>query len=143
MEIWHVWVIAAVALVIAEVFAPGFVLGPLGASALAAAAVAAAGGSVSQQLVVFAVVSIVAVWLGRPTLERAFGRGRGPVRTNAAALVGRTGRVAQPIGADTPGRVVIDGDDWRAEMASGGSLAAGTRVRIIRIEGVTLFVEPA
>jgi membrane protein implicated in regulation of membrane protease activity len=140
---WHVWVIVAIALAAAEVFAPGFVLGPLGASALLAALVAGLGGSLTSQLLAFGLSAIVAVWLGRPFLERRLGGPAQPVRTNAAALVGRTGRVAQPIAADLPGRVVVDGDDWRAEAVSGGAIAAGARVRIVRIEGVTLFVEPA
>lgn len=143
MHAWHAWVIVAIALAAAEVFAPGFVLGPLGASALVAALVAAAGGSLSAQLLAFAVVGILAVWLGRPFLERRFGRSASPVRTNAAALVGRTARVAQAIGAGAPGRVVVDGDDWRAEAVAGPPIPAGARVRIVRIEGVTLFVEPA
>ena len=40
------------------------------------------------------------------------------------------------------GAVVIRGMAWSARSQDGGPIAAGTLVRVLRIEGVKVFVEP-
>lgn len=39
-------------------------------------------------------------------------------------------------------QVVVGGERWRARTASGSGLAAGTRVRVVRRDGLALVVEP-
>ena len=40
------------------------------------------------------------------------------------------------------GAVYVDGKTWTARSAGGGVIPAGERVRVRRIEGVKLLVEP-
>jgi membrane-bound serine protease (ClpP class) len=63
--------------------------------------------------------------------------------TGVEQLVGSMGEATQAIGAgDSPkGMVRVHGELWRA--AAGQAISAGTRVRVIRVEGLTLYVEPA
>ncbi len=141
METWHLWVIAGVALFVAEMFTPGFVAACLGLATIVAAVPAGFGASLTVQLATFSAAALVLFWQARPNLIGWVQRPERRVRTNASALVGRTARVAQAIPAGGVGRVVVDGEDWRA-AADGGGFGVETRVRVVRIEGNTLFVEP-
>ncbi len=142
MEAWHLWVIAGVVLVAAEVFTPGFVVACIGLGAFVAAVPAALGASLAWQLAAFCAAALVILWFARPVLARWFHTPDRPVRTNVSALIGRPGRVVQPISAAAPGRVVVDGEDWRALPTGARPFAQGDDVRVTRIDGNTLFVEP-
>jgi membrane-bound serine protease (ClpP class) len=63
--------------------------------------------------------------------------------TGKEQLIGSEGETTQAIGAaESPrGMVRVHGELWRA--AAGQMISAGTRVRVIRVEGLTLYVEPA
>jgi membrane-bound serine protease (ClpP class) len=64
--------------------------------------------------------------------------------TGIEQLIGEEGEVMQSLpGADGPatGQVRIHGELWRARAAA--PIAAGMAVRVIRVEGLTLVVEPA
>jgi membrane-bound serine protease (ClpP class) len=64
--------------------------------------------------------------------------------TGIEQLVGSEGETTQTIGAadSTNGMVRVHGELWRA-VAPGQAISVGTRVRVIRVEGLTLYVEPA
>jgi membrane-bound serine protease (ClpP class) len=65
-------------------------------------------------------------------------------QTGVEELVHETGSVTQAIddGAGTPrrGMVRVHGELWQATSA--GAIAAGARVRVLRVDGLTLYVEP-
>ena len=56
------------------------------------------------------------------------------------AVVGATGEVRSPL--SPIGSVVAAGEEWSARTADGRSLERGTPVRVIKVEGLTLTVEP-
>src|SRR6185437_9601205 len=59
-------------------------------------------------------------------------------------LIGEEGEVKQAIAADgTPGMVLIHGELWRAAAEDGASIPPGTRVRVKKVNGLTLHVESA
>ncbi len=73
-----------------------------------------------------------------------------PAAALAAELMRRGHKVAlvsEEIAPQRPGRVKCEGDEWRAELADASAqapaLTAGSRVRVVRLEGVTVFVVPA
>jgi len=88
------------------------------------------------------VLALIYVFLGRKKIRSRLGRPN--LLSNTDALLGREVRVTEPIGPDQPGRIRFEGEEWRALPASpgGGSLAAGSAVRIERIDGVTVYVRP-
>jgi membrane-bound ClpP family serine protease len=55
-------------------------------------------------------------------------------------LLGMTGTVRKTLSPD--GLVHVDGEEWSARLVGGGSLAAGARVRVTGMHGLTLDVEP-
>jgi membrane-bound serine protease (ClpP class) len=64
-----------------------------------------------------------------------------PLQTGREALSHERGEVVTPIaGPDGPGMVRVRGELWRARGS--GPMAAGTRVRVVRVDGLTVRVEP-
>jgi membrane-bound serine protease (ClpP class) len=61
-------------------------------------------------------------------------------QTGVEQLVQETGEVTEPVAADAPGLVFVRGELWRAVAPE--PVARGTRVRIVRVDGLTLHVEP-
>jgi len=57
-------------------------------------------------------------------------------------VLGAIARVTEAIDNTVPmGAVYVDGKTWSARSESGEKIAAGTLVRVLRMEGVRLFVE--
>ena len=76
----------------------------------------------------------------RPALRRAVGRTSG-IRTGVDAMQGRIGVVVRPIAELEPGQVKVGGETWTARSYyDGESIAAGSRVEVVRVEGVTALV---
>jgi membrane protein implicated in regulation of membrane protease activity len=140
MEPWVFWVVAAVVLVIAEATTTAFVAIYFGVAALVTAVVAIAGLPVALQLVVFGVVSVGSMVLTRPALRRATGR-KASIRTGVDAMQGRIGVVVRPIAELEPGQVKVGGETWTARsFYDGESIPEGTRIEVVRVEGVTALV---
>jgi membrane-bound serine protease (ClpP class) len=79
-----------------------------------------------------ALLSIGAFGLAIKARQRA-------VVTGAEEMLGSLGTVIE--WQDDRGRILVHGEVWSAR--AGASLAKGDSVRIVRREGLTLFVEPA
>jgi membrane-bound serine protease (ClpP class) len=60
-------------------------------------------------------------------------------RTGEQGLVGKIGVVRQAL--DPEGKVFVHGELWKAVAAE--PIADGRQVRVTRVEGLTLTVEPA
>ena len=135
---WHWWVLGAL-LLIFEIAAPGvfFVWLALAAFALGLI-VFVLPLSVPVQLLLYSVLCVVAVLVGRRYVNRlALGGTEGDqLNTGASRLVGRTVLVTAPI-VNGVGRVRVGDSDWRA---SGPDTPAGKSVLIVAAEGTTLIV---
>lgn len=91
------------------------------------------------QLVLFAVISVVAVVAARKYLRTDDASPARPLLNRRAQQhVGRSYVVAEDI-SNGYGKVRVGDTLWRAE---GPDVAAGTRVRVTRADGATLIVEP-
>ena len=139
---WYWWALAAVLLVF-EMMLPGvvFLFLAIGAAASGAFLLVVSDLSLVLQLFVFAIVSVAAAVVRRPTLKRLQQSRGANVNLNARgeALVGRT------IVLDTPilrgqGRVKLGDGSW---TVTGPDMAAGSRVRVTAVYGTELRVEPA
>ncbi|GAA5501982.1 inner membrane protein YbbJ [Deinococcus xinjiangensis] len=135
---WHWWVLGSLLLIL-EIMAPGvfFVWLALAAFALGLI-VFVLPLSVPFQLLFFAVLCVVSVFLGRRYVGKlALGGSEGDhLNTGASRLVGRTVTVTTPI-VNGMGRVRVGDSDWRA---SGPDTEAGKSVMIVAAEGSTLIV---
>lgn len=141
MPDWGIWLIVAVLLAAGEILIyTGFILGLISIAAMGAAGVAAFGGSTELQLAVFAVASLLLLALLRPVARRHLDAPPS-TRTGAAALVGRPAVVREPIGADEPGLIRLESENWTARLAPGEQpIDAGERVVVAEISGATAIV---
>ncbi|PPK92170.1 membrane protein implicated in regulation of membrane protease activity [Kineococcus xinjiangensis] len=137
---WWLWLAAALALGILELFSLDLVFLMLAGGALGGAAAAGLGlGAVGQVLVALASALLLAGTV-RPVLLR---RLRMPeVATGAAALVGRSARVISEVTAGG-GLVKLAGEAWTARSAPGAAFAPGEEVVVTAIDGATAVVGPA
>jgi membrane-bound serine protease (ClpP class) len=64
-----------------------------------------------------------------------------PVLFGSLRVVGEGGKVARPV--DPVGSVLAVGEEWTARSADGKPIPRGALVRVVRQDGLTLYVEPA
>ncbi|MBI2434810.1 MAG: NfeD family protein [Candidatus Hydrogenedentes bacterium] len=142
LEVWHLWTVAGVLLLIIEIFTSGFIIGVFGAACFAGAVAAWLGLSLNVQLLSFGAATIVFAFTLRPFMLRYGRSGAGQATTNVDALIGREGRVLEAIDPEThAGRVKIGGEDWKAGAVNKLVIPAGARVVVRAVEGCTVMVE--
>lgn len=134
------WLGAVVLFGAVEAATAGLVSIWFAAGAVAGLIAAWLGAGVAAQVVLFAVVSAAALAVTRP-LVRRYAAGKA-VPTNLDRVLGDTGRVTETIdNANSTGAVYVDGKTWTARSDDGAVIPQGTTVKILRMEGVTLFVK--
>ena len=141
IEFWHWW-IAAVVLIVVEVFAPGAVALWMAVSAAVVGLLLLAVPDLTwqTQLLIFAVLSVATVvgWRAyqlryptetdQPSLNRRGEQYVGRVFTLSEAIVNGTGKIH------------VDDTMWKV---AGEDLPEGTQVRVTGVDGTLLTVEPA
>ena len=141
MEIYVVWLILALVLLIVELFTASFGVICFSFGALAVGVAAYFGLGTVWQLALFSVVSFIAFVFVRPVIVKFLLKKKDEVLTNADAVVGRIGVVTEEIdAAKNTGRVKIDGDDWKAESSE--TIAVGEKVEVLSRESIILNVKP-
>ena len=135
-----IWIAAIVIFGVAEAATAGltsiwFVLG-----SVAALIAAICNGPIWLQIALFFVVSIATLAATRPLVTKLMKKDIKP--TNADRVLGGSARVTERIDNDVPtGAVYIDGKTWSARSSRGESIEPDTMVRVVRMEGVKLYVE--
>lgn len=110
------------------------------AGSLAALIAALAGGPLWLQIVLFFVVSLLCLIAVRPLARRYLNTRVQP--TNADRILGAQARVEEDIdNLQGRGAVRVGGVTWSARSETGAPIPAGALVRVLRIEGVKVYVE--
>ena len=142
MEVWHIWVIVALVFVIVEIFTTGFAVMCISFGCLFGAGASALDWNVKWQLLAFAVGTVLAFATVRPLVYKFFYKKSREVKTNAEALVGRRAVVTERIEGELhPGRVKVDGDDWKAVSLDTEAIEVGEAVEVTAINSVILTVK--
>ena len=142
MEVWHIWVIVALIFVIVEIFTSGFAVMCISFGCLFGAAASALDWGVKWQLLAFAIGTVLAFMTVRPLVYKFFYKKSHEVKTNADALVGRRAVATERIEGELhPGRVKVDGDDWKAVSLGTEPIEVGDAVEITAINSVILTVK--
>jgi len=137
-----VWIIVAVVFAVIEGIISGLVTIWFTIGAVAALIAAAAGAPVSAQVVVFFIVSVVLLIFTRPILVKKLRVGR--EKNYTQKLEGMPGLVIEAIEPFKSGQVKVGGIVWTAVGQSDEFAApAGSKVEIVRVEGVKLIVKEA
>lgn len=140
-HLWQMWAVVAVICLILELTAGDFFIICFSVGAFFGAIVAAMGGNIYMQLLAFAAFTLVTLFWVRPLAKRCFHAGEDKRVSNADALLGRQGRVVEPVKAEGFGRVQIDGDIWKAVTNEPNDIPEGSNVRVIGRESTIITVE--
>ncbi len=137
---WSWWLLGLL-LLGAEIVVPGFVLVWFGAAAILVGTLAlVVDWPVRSLAILWAVLSIVLLVVGRRYFRRAEASSEDPLLNDRAGrLVGRTFTLGEPLG-ENGGRLTVDDSTWRVR---GPLLPAGARVVIRAVDGAVLVVEAA
>jgi len=143
--IWLVWIGLAIVFAVIEIFTLDLLFLML--------AIGSLGGMLTGfiapelwwlQLLVAAIIAVVLLFALRPPLLRRLRRGGSDARHNIDAIAGILG-VVETGAAGVPATVKLaNGETWSATPRHDAApLSPGERVRVVRVIGATVEVEPA
>jgi len=141
-NLWLIWVIISILCLILELSSGDFFILCFSIGAAVAAIVAGCGLSLTWQIIIFAIISVLSLMLVRPALLKKLHKPNRERLSNAEAMIGQEGRVSERIDANGYGRVAIDGDDWKSVSADGSAIEKDVRVRVVKMDSIILTVEP-
>ena len=135
------WLVLLVLFAVSEAVTVGLTSIWFAAGALVALVAALLGGPVWVQLALFLAISLLCLAAVRPLAKKHLNDKVVP--TNADRVIGAEAQVTEDIdNIHGKGAVIIRGIVWSARSEDGTSIPAGTMVKVLRIEGVKVFVEP-
>lgn len=136
-----VWLVLLLIFAASEAVTVGLTSIWFAAGALAALIAALLGGALWIQIALFLAVSVLCLLAVRPLAKKHLNNK--VEATNADRAIGQEAQVTEDIdNIHGKGAVTIRGVAWTARSEDGGPIAAGTMVKVLRIEGVKVFVEP-
>ncbi|MFZ2446549.1 MAG: NfeD family protein [Syntrophobacteraceae bacterium] len=141
ISVWHLWVIAAIMLFIAEMLVPTFVLASFGIGCLVSSLVSAFGLGLKVQIAAFMLGTLGAFFGVRPFFTKYCYKASPGIKTNVEALIGKTGRVTETIDELGSGRVLVGGDDWKAVAIDGSLIEKNAKVEVVKVEGAKIYVK--
>ncbi len=137
-----VWLALLLIFALGEAVSVGLTSIWFAAGALTALIAALLGGPLWVQLTLFLAVSVLCLLAVRPLAKRHLNSH--VEATNADRAIGQEAQVTEDIdNIHGKGAVVIRGVTWTARSEDGSIIPAGTMVKVLRIEGVKVFVERA
>lgn len=135
-----IWAGLLVVFIVGEAATVGLTSIWFAAGALAALICALLGGPLWLQIVLFLLLSALCLAAIRPLAQKHLNNKVEP--TNADRVIGAEAVVTEDIdNLRAVGAVRIGGVIWSARSESDAPIPAGTLVRVLRIEGVKVFVE--
>jgi len=137
-----IWIAAIIIFGIAEAATAGLVSIWFVAGAVAALVATELGAALWLQFATFLVVSILALTATRPLARKMLDKTIVP--TNADRVLHHEAKVTETVdNENATGAVYIDGKTWTARSDSGEIIEKGKMAKIVRMEGVKLYVRPA
>lgn len=141
MEIWQIWIVAALVLIIIEIFTSGFAIACLSVGCILASIGAGLELSLAWQLGLFALGTFFGFIFVRPFVLKLMNKKtNNNVTTNMDNLIGRKAIVTEKVVKDGYGRIKIDGDDWKARLEDDGEIEVGEKVTVVSNESIILIV---
>ena len=140
IPVYIYWLALVILFGIAEAATLGLTSIWFAVGALAAMIAALCHASLLVQIILFVVISGVALYAARRWGQKRFNENREP--TNADRILGAEAIVVEDIhNLQATGAVKIGGMTWSARSEHDIPISAGTLVRVLRIEGVKVYVE--
>ena len=137
---WSFWLIFGLGLLVFEILTPGgFFTLFFGVAAFVVALLVWFGAleSGTGQWLVFAVLGTVLIVALRPLVRRRLETGTPKVDQ----MVGQTAIALETLDANGRGKVELRGTSWSAVYAGAGNISKGDRLRVTKVDGLSLVVE--
>lgn len=142
-EIWHYWLMAAIVLAALEIVIPSFIVINFAVGALLTTIFAAFNASIEWQIAIFAVGSLASFFIVRPFMLKWGFKKSANIKTNVDAMIGKIGKVTEQINIEkNTGRVMLDGDDWRAKTEDDSIIEKDLLVEVLKVDSIVLYVKP-
>ncbi len=139
---WVLWIAAIVIFGIAEASTVNMISIWFVGGSLAALIANLLGAGAWVQIIVFLVVSGGLLAALRPFVRKFISPRK--TATNADMAIGREAYLTQTVdNIRGTGALKLDGKEWTVRSATGDVLEKDTLVKIVKMEGVKLYVEPA
>ncbi|NKE70176.1 NfeD family protein [Candidatus Manganitrophus noduliformans] len=141
IELWQLWIVAAMGLFIAELLTPGFFTAAIGMGCLAAGLAHWMGWVIEVQITVLFTVTLLVFLMLRPLFLKYLDS-KTRIKTNTEALIGKQGYVLEKIDPIAhSGRIIVGGEDWKGVSIDDAVIEPKTRVEVVRIDGTHLIVK--
>jgi len=140
--LWWYWIVFGLLLVVAELAAAGgfyIIFFGVGAIVVGLLSLFGLAGPEWVQLLLFSALSIGALVLFRSRLLRWFQTD--PQRPQIDTLVGEIGFVNEDLPPGAVGRLELRGTVWSGRNDTAAPIVAGSRIRVVRVEGLLLHVK--
>jgi membrane protein implicated in regulation of membrane protease activity len=148
LQSWQFYTVVGFLCLTAEIAMPSFYLAPIGVAALLTIAFSFFTSSLTWQLVFMAVVALALYFTLTPFARARFNRAEPPA---GVGITGQVGTLQSPCSSgQLPGKVLVYADTWDvfwddadiAYVTMLQSLPVGSRVRIKKVIGNRVFIEP-
>lgn len=141
--VWWLWLLVGLALLAIEMLTPGgFFTIFFGVAATVVGVLTRLGlaGPPWMQWILFSGLSVASLVLFRKPLLAWMGR-REVARPEVDTLVGEETVLLEAVPENGVGKAELRGTSWSARSVDGTALPAGSRCRVQRIDGLTLWVK--
>lgn len=138
-NLWLLWLIVSLTCLVIELSSGDFYFICFSLGALVSIVFAACDAPFIAQLLSWVIASVLCLVFVRPSLVKRL-HNRKERKSNADALIGRSGKVIETVPADGYGYVQIDGDQWRSLSADGTEIPVGTIVSVVSRDSIILTV---
>ncbi|MFR4080138.1 MAG: NfeD family protein [Prevotella sp.] len=142
-NLWLAWLLISLLCLLLELTNGDFFIVCFAVGGLFASISSVFTDSLTIQIIVFAITTLLSIFFLRPVALRWFHKGEDRRVSNVDALIGRIGRVTEPIETNGYGRVQIDGDSWKAKTRDGHPVENGMKARVLSIDSIIITVEEA
>ena len=139
-NLWLFWVIVTCVCLILELSSGDFFVTCFAIGGLFAIIASVSGLPFWAQVLIWAVFSMLSIWLIRPRLLKRFHSKDHERSSNADALIGRVGTVIEPITPQESGYVQVDGDQWKAVSERGEIFRRGEKAKIVSRDSIIVKV---
>ena len=140
-NLWQVWLIVSIICLILELTNGDFFIFCFAIGGIGGLAPSLFTDSLSWQIIIFAIVSVLSLFFIRPVMLRYFHKKGHERKSNAEALIGRIGKVTDAIPENGYGYVQIDGDSWKAHTPDGQSVEVGMKVKVLNMDSIIITVK--
>ena len=136
---WQIWLIVAGVFFVAEIFTTGFLVFWFGLGSLFAMLTSFFIDDIIIQTTVFLITSVIFIFATRPLVNKFLKTKTVP--TNVFSIIGKHGIVVKELNSiEGKGQIKVNGEVWSADELNGKTVPEGSKVVIVKIEGVKAIV---